>query len=418
MVDSIFIIFGVVFLVGYLFLVLRWIYRLPRSFSIPRLFSNRIVKQGDRLLHRGDYDSAIAKYSQVIARHPKQVDAYLGRSHAYIRVNELDKALSDCNTIILLQPDNHFAFLNRGAIYALNENHQQSVVETTHGLELQPTFLDGLFNRACSYSKLGKTEEALADFAKAIQLSPTDIYNYIERGNLYIEIKQFTNAIDDYSRAMELGYQSADIFVSRGFALERIGNTRQSKCDYLNAVLQKPYDDLIQQNQNEASHYFDRGFLYTGAGLYPKAIDDYTRAFELGDQSAELLTTRGYTYLKMEAFEKAQADFEHAIQSDAEARNAINCLAWLLATCPVPEYRDGNKALQLALRNCELADTTEWNDLGTLAAAYAEVGQFDEAIRWINESSTKAPELELHRCEAQLKCFEKQKPYTDHGTES
>lgn len=384
MIELILAILGLILLGGYVFFVLRWIYRLPRSFSIPHPFSNHNVKQADRLLHRGEYDSAIAQYSRAIARHPENVDAYLGRSHAYIRLNELDKALSDCNTVTLLQPDNHFAFLNRGAIYALNENHQQAVVETTHCLELQSACLDGLFNRARYYSELGKTEEA----------------------------------IEDYSRAMELGYQSWELFYYRGYAFYMIGNTQQSQSDYQNAIQLKPYDDLIKQNPNEASHYFYRGFLYTGAGLYPKAIEDYSRAVELGDQSAELLTARGYTYLKMKAFEKAQADFERAIQSDTEAGDAYNCLAWLLATCPVSGYRDGNRALELARRNCELADTTRWNDLGTLAAAHAEVGQFDEAIRWIREAMTKAPELELHRCEAQLACFEKHKPYTDDDTES
>lgn len=409
--DTIIIIFGVALLGGYIFLVLRWFSRLPRSWG------SRYIQQGNQFLDQGYFEESITVFTRVIEKQPENIDAYLGRSHAYIRVNELDQALSDCESVTLLQPDNHRAFLNRSAIYALKNDYPQSLVEINRCLELQPDSHDGLYNRACYNSKLGKTEHALADFTKVLQITPSDIQTYLERGNLYYETKQFTKAIEDYTRAIKLGYQSWNIYFYRGHSFENIGDSQKSKRDFHHAVQLKPYDDLIQQNPNESTHYFDRGLLYTGAGLYPQAIEDYTRAFELGNQSAELLTHRGYTYLKMKVFEKAQADFEHAIQSDAEARYAMNCLAWLLATCPVTKYRHGKKALNLAQRNCELAGTTDWYDLGTLATAYAEDGQFDEAIKWIKEAITKAPELELHRCKARLTCFEQRKPYTDYGDE-
>jgi hypothetical protein len=58
----------------------------------------------------------------------------------------------------------------------------------------------------------------------------------------------------------------------------------------------------------------------------------------------------------------------------------LNNLAWQLATSPDPKIRDGIQAVQLAQRACEQTHFEKTVFLGTLAAAYAEAGKFDDAI--------------------------------------
>jgi cytochrome c-type biogenesis protein CcmH/NrfG len=59
---------------------------------------------------------------------------------------------------------------------------------------------------------------------------------------------------------------------------------------------------------------------------------------------------------------------------------ALNNLAWILATDSNAELRDGAEAVRLAERACELASGRQTVFIGTLAAAYAESGQFEKAV--------------------------------------
>jgi TPR repeat protein len=90
-------------------------------------------------------------------------------------------------------------------------------------------------------------------------------------------------------------------------------------------------------------------------------------------------------------------------------------LAWILATCPKDDLRDGKKALEYAMKACEL---NEWKiafDLSTLAATHAECGDFKAAVKW----QKKAIELgfedqeDAEKARKELKLYEEGKPFRD-----
>jgi len=80
--------------------------------------------------------------------------------------------------------------------------------------------------------------------------------------------------------------------------------------------------------------------------------------------------------------DKAISDLNESIRLDSNGANSYNNLAWILATCPTDSVRNGKQAVQAATKACEL---TQWNNahsLGTLAASYAETGDFDQAVKY------------------------------------
>jgi hypothetical protein len=64
----------------------------------------------------------------------------------------------------------------------------------------------------------------------------------------------------------------------------------------------------------------------------------------------------------------------------------MNRLAWMLATSPIDHMRAGNRAVELATEACELTEYEKPDFVGTLAAAYAETGDFDAAVKWSEKS--------------------------------
>ena len=77
---------------------------------------------------------------------------------------------------------------------------------------------------------------------------------------------------------------------------------------------------------------------------------------------------------------KALTEYYKVLSCYQDADYAFNEIAWLLATCPDDKIRNGLKAIRFAERAVELNSNSYYN-LDTLAAAYAEAGKFDEAIK-------------------------------------
>ena len=79
-------------------------------------------------------------------------------------------------------------------------------------------------------------------------------------------------------------------------------------------------------------------------------------------------------------YRDSTAHLEAALQLVPDSTDAMNNLAWILATCPDAKVRNGARAAPWAERACDLAHDKNPVYLTTLAAAYAEAGRFDDAV--------------------------------------
>jgi tetratricopeptide (TPR) repeat protein len=144
--------------------------------------------------------------------------------------------------------------------------------------------------------------------------------------------------------------------------------------------------------------------------LLPKRVS--SRGFKYADA----YYGRGLACANKGAPDNAIKDFSKTIALDPKYVFAYSNLAWTRATYPDAQFRDGNEAVSMASKACRL---TIWNDricLGTLAAAYAEQGDFDHAVQWQTkalELTTKEPGKLIGR--KRLELYEARKPYREEA---
>ena len=203
-------------------------------------------------------------------------------------------------------------------------------------MELNPSLSIAYQNRGQANYEKEQYEQSILDFNQAIKIDPQDAGPYNARAKTYSQLKKYSRAIEDYDRAIEL-------------------------------------------ESNNPIFYSNRGNAYSRMGEYDRATEDQSRAMRLNPEDPQAYYNQGQNMLAGDHFEEAIRNYEMAIEVDPEYDQAHANLAWVLATAPELIFRDGSRAVLLARIALELKDTP--NHRAILAAALAETGQFQEAVR-------------------------------------
>jgi len=220
-----------------------------------------------------------------------------------------------------------------------------------------------------------------------------------------------------YTICLKSGNRRGDIswaFGSRGIAYLEKGEIDRAIADFTKAIEYDPKFSLAYYNRATAHLY--RGDLDAAEADFSDAVTRQPRRVH-----AEAHARRGVIRMYKGRCGEALTDFDTALKINRKIAWAYSAKAWLLASCADDQIRNGTEALKLAQKAVSLKD--HWKGHDALAAAYAELGQFDDSVREQNVALTMLAAQDeagpwLPHVAARLALYEKRQPYREQPSES
>jgi Flp pilus assembly protein TadD len=250
--------------------------------------------------------------------------------------------------------------------------------------------------------KMLPIDEALDYFTAAIANNPQISFFYSRRAAVYRWKGDHERALKDQDETIRLSPLEPAYFNNRAISHAAKRDFDKALEDYNEALRLKPTYGLALRN---------RGMAWIGKKEYDKAITDFTEAMQLEPRDAAAHSGRGSALVGKKQYAAAIANFERALAIDDRLPGALNDLAWLLATCPDGNVRDGPKAVELALKACAQSDWKAAGMIDTLAAAYAEAGQFPEAVRYQEQALQNKAFANNNEARRRLQLYREKKAY-------
>jgi tetratricopeptide (TPR) repeat protein len=238
-------------------------------------------------------------------------------------------------------------------------------------VELNPKNAEALCNLGTSLSDKGMLQEAETAIRKALELKPNDKEIRLNLGIVLSRRRRLREAAQHYRKALEIDPKFVKAHANLASVLTETGEVDQAA---------EAYRKLLSLEPRDAHAHFELGRLLLGRNELQEAEDHFAAAIKSQPE-----VPNAYYYMGRALWLRGQASegikyFQRAVEIGPKYVPALNSLAWIYATHPSGQIRNGAQAVVLAERACQLTGQKSAPLLDTLAAAYAEAGSFDQAV--------------------------------------
>lgn len=375
-----------------------------------------------RALTRDDQPSRMEDLNAAIKADATNKEALQLRAQLKLQTGDVAGAVEDLEAVLAIDPTN--LQVADAAIKTLIklERTDDAISLIGRSIEAQPN--EGMYRlRAVLHQANGDTEKATADLDKAIAMSPSDPRTLLLRATVALDRDDVKAAKADFRAAATIAPQI--MAADQGIELRlQIALKENRMADAINDAKL-----LMDRLPKDPFRRLRLASLYSIDKRPRKAIELLTNLLEEIPENVAALRSRGDAWLSVGDHAKAIADYESAIAAIGkvtlessteseidEAAGLYNNLAWVLATSPKDDVRSGTRSVELAKMSAELTKYEAPHILSTLAAAYAENGDFENARKW----SEKAVELagdeghnQLQQLQQELDSYKDDKPWRE-----
>ncbi|MCA9097225.1 MAG: tetratricopeptide repeat protein, partial [Planctomycetaceae bacterium] len=394
-------------------------------------------------IHLEQYDLAMEDAETAISIDPDHFLAYNVRGNIHTRLGNTEAAFDDFRQAIKLNPEDSRSFLDRGELHRTLGNYETAYEDLSEAIEVDP-------NDAMAHLKLGEVLYFQREYAEGIKHltiamkldANTEGDGCYFRGMAWMAQYEYQNAYEDFTRSLGDYLNDHDTLIERAYCSMILGNSTLAARDFSAAIRLDPQSGRA---------WSGRGQLHSGLGNYSAAIADFEQAKGLLPEVSSIPVLQGVALIGLKDYSRAKSKLETALSMklpDQEAegdyatelyfrsvsfrhlqlhQKSLETIEELLefgpeiwmgydersllrSSCPDPAFRDGRSAIEDSLKSCELTRWTRSRMISTLACAYAEAGEFEEAVKWI-EKAISMGEYFIKRHKEMEELFRKRKPY-------
>jgi Tfp pilus assembly protein PilF len=227
------------------------------------------------------------------------------------------------------------------------------------------------------YLQKGDAKKALEQLTKALEIAPDNVAALLTRARVYNELKETDKSLADIDGAIKAQPALAMPYLMKADILATSNRLNEAIAGLEKLVKSAPGNEQLLTQLSS---------FYLMANKPRKAIEAANTILEKDPENFNALRMRADAYLSIGKHAEAIADFGKAIAQKDDDESLNNNFAWVLATSPDDKLRDGTKALKLATKAAESSKYETPHILSTLAAAYAETGDYDNAVKWSQKS--------------------------------
>ncbi len=353
-----------------------------------------------------DAEKKTALFDAAVELSPRDPEARRARGLFRLSRDLHEKAREDLEVAIEEQPRKASLHEALGLALLLMKELEQARGAFGRAIELEPDAVGPLLQRARVLAVEGNTEDALADIDRALDLEPANIASLLLRARIHQEAGTTDAALADIETVLET---APDLPA----ALELRGLMAAERRDYESAI--RDFRRLAARNPDDAAVIGQLGMLYLAAQQPREAISRFSRALEIDEDNFPCRRGRSDAAISMGDHPAALADLEKALALEPDDSGVLNNFAWLLATSPDDDLRNGKRAIELATKACEETTWKEAHIISTLAAAYAESGDFENARKFARQAveAGKDDDDVSDQLTAELESYEAGKPWRE-----
>ena len=254
--------------------------------------------------------------------------------------------------------------------------------------------------------RTGRLQEAIALYHKALQAEPDNAVFHNNLANALRRSGKLDDAIVEYEKAVQCNPRFADAQFNLGKALYLESKQGEAIARFQTALQIDPNFLLARINLGNA---------LLQAGRAEEAIMQLKKVLEIQSNNASIHLNLGVGYLQLGKIEEAKSQYEQALQLEPDDPRIQNNLAWLLAAGPVASLRNGSEAIGLAREADEITRGGDPIILHTLAAAFAQAGDFSNAVETARQAAQLAQaqsnQALASEMESELKLYNAGKPF-------